>query len=360
MTLTPEQWRSLPAVERARLRAEKHRRREAERAAERAARGGKAGGCCGGDNCGGGGNSNANCRTDPPATDIPARCPLDTPFVRTDGQPIDLRGVYTTTGIPNFRSSCFVVLAGPSLRRLDLSLLSRRGIWTIGVNNSPAVVRTNAWTIVDPPRKFVDSIWRDPGILKIVPSRFFDRTLRQKVWVGGMGSPVIRDMPGDDFLPAKVRHMPNVIGYLRNANYRPEEFVHESTVNWGNSDKSSRRNGGPRCLNVMPAVLKIVYSLGFRDVYLLGCDFRMEAECPYAFKQTKCEGGVRGNNNAYVILNQWFAELRPRFEAAGMRVFNCNPSSGLTVFEHVEYRRAIEAATAGIPQEPIDTDGWYE
>lgn len=384
MTLTPEQWKNLPATERARLRAEKHRRwamKRAERDAKRdAKRGGYGRG--GGEGSGRGAccpavEMNAAPDAGPNADQSPARNPRDTPFVRTDGQPIDLRGVCSTHGIPNFRPACFVVLAGPSLRQLDLSLLSRRGIWTIGVNNSPAIVRTNAWTIVDPPRKFHNAIWRDPAVLKIVPARFFDRTLREKVGCGGgddeatggqsdgpaaaaTAQSTLRDLIGADRHPAKVRHMPNIIGYLRNANYRPEEFVSEPTINWGNSDKSARRNGRERCLNVMPAVIKIAYSLGFRDVYLLGCDFRMSDECPYAFQQTKCPGGVRGNNNAYSILNRWFADLRPRFEAAGLRVMNCNAASGLTVFDHVPYRKAIEAATVGIPQEPLDTNGWYE
>ena len=45
--------------------------------------------------------------------------------------------------------SAFLVLSGPSLNDIDLTQLNRRGIVTMGVNNSWTVHRPTLWTCVD-------------------------------------------------------------------------------------------------------------------------------------------------------------------------------------------------------------------
>src|SRR5690606_27167024 len=53
------------------------------------------------------------------------------------------------------------------------------------------------------------------------------------------------------------------------------------------------------------------------------------------------------------------AALVPYFEEAGLRVFNCTPDSGLTVFPHVSFDQAVKEATAVIPHR-IETAGMYD
>lgn len=274
-----------------------------------------------------------------------------TPFMLPDGRPVDLRGLYRGGAV-------FIVLSGPSLKTLDLSLLSRRGIVTFGVNNSPAIVRTNLWTHVDPVRKFHDGIWLDPACLKFVPSRFLQRTLCTRDQDGKIVTMTRRSE--DTLAPVRPCDCPAVVGYERNAYFNPPLWLQEHTINWGNSRNSARHNKNIRSLNTMFAVLKIAYVLGFRIVYLLGCDFTMSSDEPYAFQQIKNSGAVAANNNGFHVMEQMFRELKPRFDQAGFSVFNCNPNSGLTIFPFVNYRRAIESATNLVPQDPLRTDGWYE
>ena len=70
-------------------------------------------------------------------------------------------------------AQAFLVLGGPSLKSMPLEMLSRRGVLIMSVNNCPAGlpegIRPHVWLHTDPTGKFHDSIWRDPGILKIVP-----------------------------------------------------------------------------------------------------------------------------------------------------------------------------------------------
>lgn len=270
-----------------------------------------------------------------------------TPFYRMSGEPLPLANIQRD-------GSCFIVLSGPSLAELDLSLLRRRGVFTLAVNNAATVVRPNAWTLVDPPGKFHEAIWRDPFVMKFVPRRWHSKPLRTRT-EGGTFALMKR---GNELL--KVSDMPNVVGIERNAYFDPEAWLSEPSINWGNSGKYVKRNGQPKCLSVLFCALKLAYALGFRVVYLLGCDFNMSEERPYAFGEVKDAGAVRSNNHSYAVMEGMLAQLRPHFDSAGYHVFNCNPRSALTVFDHVAYREAIECATAHVPQDPLDAKGWYD
>lgn len=256
-------------------------------------------------------------------------------------------------------AAAFIVLSGPSLATLDLSLLSRRGCWTIGVNNAPTLVRTNAWTFVDPPHKFHDGIWRDPGCTKFVHKRFLQRQLRTQLPDGTFAPLMDATNPKR---PVLVAEMPGVVAIDRNADFEPTRWLSEPSINWGHSKRSMLRGRGrhPHVLNVMFCALKIVYALGFRVCYLVGCDFSMNAEQPYAFAQTKSQGGCTSNNGSYHKLNQMLGSLKPHFDASGFRVFNTNSASGLTVFPFVSYREAIDAATSHVPQGILSAANWYD
>jgi hypothetical protein len=275
---------------------------------------------------------------------------IDSPFRSRDGKSIHLESLYAG-------SPLFLVLSGPSIKLLNLESLNRRGVVTMGVNNSPAIHRPHLWTFVDPPHKFHDGIWRDPAVLKFVPTRMWRRPIRTRN--EGRFEFIHRRIDGANTL-VQCGDMPGVIGYERNSYFEPRKWLAESTINWGNSMRSSRTNRNHRCLNTMFAALKIAYAVGFRIVYLLGCDFKMSAETPYAFAQSSDEGKAASNNNGYAVMQSMFGELKPHFAAAGFSVFNCTPESGLTVFPYVSYHDAINAATASVPQDPLDTARWYD
>lgn len=276
----------------------------------------------------------------------------ETPFEDIDGRPLYLSSLYRGC-------SLFLILSGPSLSSLDLSLLDRRGVITMAVNNAATIRRAHLWTCVDPVRKFHDAIWLDPQTIKIIPKNFLNTPLRTKLPDGAFARMSVRS-PGGEVVVATPRDMPAVIACRRNPNFNPPTWLSEPSINWGNSKRSAIKNGAPRTLNVMFASLKTAYALGFRHVYLLGCDFHMSFEQPYAFAQGKHDhGAVASNNNAYRNLNQMLGMLKPSFNAAAFSVYNCYQSSGLTVFPYVSFENAIAAATGHIPQDPLDAKNWY-
>jgi hypothetical protein len=95
----------------------------------------------------------------------------------------------------------------------------------------------------------------------------------------------------------------------------------------------------------MLVALKVLFVLGFRRVFLLGCDFRMRyGESNYAFPQERTRRIVRHNNQTYRVLNDWLSWLRPEFERERFEVRNCTPRSGLHAFPCLSFQAALELA----------------
>jgi len=228
--------------------------------------------------------------------------------------------------IGHFRGwSAFIICNGPSLGDLDLSLLNKPGIMTYGINNGVRTFRPNLWTAVDEPQRFIKSVWLDPTIMKFVP-------------MASMEKPIF-DNETWRITKMKVGQCPNVVGYRRNEKFVANRFLFEDTINWGNHKKW----GGGR--SVMLPVLRICFLLGFRNVYLLGCDFNMEQDKTYHFDEQRTKGAVNGNNSTYRRLkDEYFPQLKPYFDAEKFTIYNCNPDSGLEVFPHKSYEEALADA----------------
>lgn len=246
-------------------------------------------------------------------------------------------------------SAGFLICSGPSLTSHNLAWLHRPGIVTLAVNNAATIVRPNLWTCVDDPGNFCDVIWRDPGILKFVPMAHMKKRF------------MVRDNT-EQLVPSQecVGDMPTVFGFHRNETFDVDRWLHEDTINWGNHSKTVDSDGNKGSRSVMYVALRLLFHLGVRTVYLLGCDFRMQVgKRNYAFPQDRTPASVRGNNSSYQILNSRLQRLKPHFEQADFRIYNCTPNSGLSVFPFLEYEEAVERATAQIPKKVV-TEGMYD
>ncbi len=116
---------------------------------------------------------------------------------RADHRTVDLADLYRG-------QTLFLVLNGASLQDFDFDRLKQPGICSMGVNNGAHGFRPQFWTCVDDPTRFLDSIWRDPAILKFVPQGHFDKPIRDpekdrlsnwKVrvdWPGSLHFPLLR------------------------------------------------------------------------------------------------------------------------------------------------------------------------
>ena len=235
-------------------------------------------------------------------------------FFRADGGTVDLADLYRGQML-------FLVLNGASLKDFDWEKLRRPGICGMGVNNGAHGFRPQFWTCVDDPSRFMLSIWQDPNIQKFVPQPHFEKP----IW----------DTDRDVLSNLKVRDFPNVLGYRRNERFQAGKWLHEDTFNWGNH----QQYGGGR--SVMLVALRLAYILGFRRVYLLGCDFQMDEQNRYWFDEQRTASAIRNNTDSYRRLTGYFEQLKPYFDRAGFEVFNANPESQLKVFPFVDLDDAL-------------------
>lgn len=232
----------------------------------------------------------------------------------------------------------FLIAGGPSIRTTDLDQLGQRGLMTMAVNQVAAThVRPDIWVTVDPPGHFHELAWRDPRIIKLCRFDRMNSELRRATdrW---------KDNGGRFFDPTGItpRSLPNT--YI----FRPGgmgsevgDFLTSPEIPWCvTTPTSPRRKRETR--SVMLAALSLAYRLGFRRVYLVGTDFKMDTARPYAFDQQKDQTACEFNNNSYGALGAVFQKLEAeQFRPNGFRVFNCTPGSELHAFEHLDLEDAV-------------------
>jgi hypothetical protein len=242
----------------------------------------------------------------------------------------------------NYRGGkAFLICNGPSFKNIDKDKLS--DCFTMGINNGVASYRPNMWASIDDPARFIKSIWLDPKIMKFVPYDHSEKPL----WDHESYSP----------LGMNVGDCPNILYYKRNEKFHSSRWLFESTLNWGDSKK----NGGGRSV-LLPAI-RILFLLGFRQVYLLGCDMNMNKDEKveldgeqvfannYHFDEGRSKGAVNGNNTTYSkMINTYFPELQKEFLKHDFYVYNCNPDSALKVFPHVPFEEAVKNALVMYPE----------
>ena len=289
----------------------------------------------------------------------------------------------------------FMILGGPSRNLLDQSLFALPGVLTFAVNNVAAAMLRRGfppafWTYGDTTWKFHDAVWKCPNTLKFSPQPKLDNPLGEK-----------RNGEVVQVPELSPRKMPGVLGIYRNTVFDPAKFLTEETVNWGVGKaqllgqlrpwlqenaglqpgagdketeaawKAASASGKlprdkfrelcpyPKVLTTMFQAIRLCYLLGFRQVYLVGCDFTMSESYRYSFEEVGNPGTVGGNNNSYEAIKVLLAIAKPHFEAAGFQLFNLNPESMLTAFPYLPFEAAVARACKNLPR-VIDTQGWYE
>ncbi len=117
----------------------------------------------------------------------------------------------------------------------------------------------------------------------------------------------------------------------------------------------------PKSVNTMLLAIRLLYYLGSRRIYLVGCDFRMTAEGGYAFPQARRPDAVVSNNSQFKVVNGMLCKMveAGAFARFGLEVLNCYEQSGLRAFPYAPFDAAVEDICRGIEAWP-DTEGWYE
>lgn len=232
--------------------------------------------------------------------------------------------------------SVFLCGGGPSLNDMDLTVLDRRGVMIAAMNQIAAThVRPHIWFSVDNPQKFHPRILRDQMIMK------FTRRDHRK---SGVRNEKVA------LSDAQMRSMSNIwfyrvkFGNGEGNTLDPSTFFTFPRPTWGGRwGKNSRSE----TKSVMLVALWMLYWMGFRTVFLVGCDFRMRPGAEYAFESEVGTGYIAGNNTTYNRLREWFEKIP--FAESGMRVYQCTPNSKLTVFPYISLEDAADYAGSLVP-----------
>ncbi len=272
-----------------------------------------------------------------------------------------------------FASACWLIGGGPSLERLPLDAVRDAPIPCMGVNLAGShVIRPDFWTSYDPSARFHRSTYLDPSITKFVHRR--------------------RAM---DIVPettVKVCDCPNTVFFDRDGRRGYAEFLdvrHPGIIDWGDS---------------MVQAIDILYRLGFRTIYLAGCEMRVRpsadqqqlakqngvtydakglfgdflTECEqagltagqlqeldpartYHFDEVKPIRAAATTDQHYFRVAQWLRLSRRNMALAGLQLISATPNSRLNdYFPHQTPEQIIDAIhhTIGNPRtEP--TRGLY-
>ena len=182
----------------------------------------------------------------------------------------------------------FLVCGGPSLNDLDLSLMDNRGVMSMCMNNSWIKVKPDFWMGFDAPGRFHDGGWEDPSIMKLVPWQRRHKPLSHRV-NGKL------EESGKTPLDA-----PNCWMVSNNTEFNEDTWFTEQHVNWGGPIKGVEPEKGYR-VTILGA-LRILYYLGFQEVYLLGCDWGMPLDMSkdaYSWDEERPEKVRKVNNKMY-------------------------------------------------------------
>jgi len=259
--------------------------------------------------------------------------------VRPGRGEVDLEGLWA--GQPGF-----LVCGGPSLSKVDLSLLRSRGVVSVGVNNAAAWAPVKAWTFGDTQNKFHHGLFLDPGVMTFAPIP----KLRKTIHVKRDGRFYATDV--------RVADCPNTYGYERRTMFVPHTFFTDPWAHWGSGKHQPPGEEGVGCLCTMLLGLRLLIYLGVRKVYLLGVDFcgTEDGKC-YGFPNEK---PIRRKIKwRYPKERKMLELLMPEMEKRGIEVFNVGPCTKLDLFPRVWYEDAIEDCCKGVGKEPLDTTDWY-
>jgi len=244
----------------------------------------------------------------------------------------------------------FLIGGGPSSNDLPLEELSRRGVWSMGINNVAAHprIRPQAFVCSDPPMKFSHSIWLDPGIMKFVPipklSRGYRGKVRQKTEDGSFVT-----------LDQRTEDCPNVWAFKRESWFTPtNDFFLTDGVCWGNHKSGVAKTGREKVVCTMFLGMRLLRYLGCSKLFLLGVDFLMADGYGYSFNQARDADACNSNNEHYLVVNKWLCEMQAAgvFERFGMPVYNCFERSGLRAFPYVPFDEAVDECCGIVEREP--------
>jgi hypothetical protein len=237
-------------------------------------------------------------------------------------QAVDLTNVFAAPG----GASVFLCGGSPGLAEAPLRKMEASRVPILAMNNAVTLVRPNLWNAVDLANRFVGSLYRDPTVLKFMPTSRFDNLV-----------------PGAD---RKVCEMPGMLFYELDPQVGYADFLspNERVVWWNDT---------------MIASIQILHRLGFRHIYTMGVSLAMSADKPYAFDEQYDAKRAANCHHHYQTMGHRLRLLRSYLELGGLSITSCTPDSMLNDFLPYRPAQEVVAELALDVAGPDDTSGLY-
>lgn len=175
--------------------------------------------------------------------------------IHTDGtrEPLDLQGFYAGP----VRGACWIIGGGPSLSALPTADIAATPVPRFGINLAGhALLRPTFWTSYDPTHRFHRSTYLDASILKFLPA--------------GRAMDLV---PETTF---KVCDCPATLFFERDKHRGYRDFLSRESSPRSCASTGSIATSSPLAVtdwqDSLIQSIDIAYRLGFRTLYLAGCD----------------------------------------------------------------------------------------
>jgi hypothetical protein len=181
---------------------------------------------------------------------------------------------------------------------------SYRGYVVMAMNNAAAHIRCNIWCGADPPQCYLPQILADPSIIKFAP------------------------LPHAELKMGTTQYfrLPNLFFFTPGV----------STAPW--SDFFSVQADVPYYHNTMFSSIALAYQLGFRDMYLVGCDFGF-VDQPYAHLTSLTKKEKDWNRKLYTWQKEEIIGLKTLFTKHNVSITDTSPLKPLA--GHYNHRSLI-------------------
>lgn len=213
-------------------------------------------------------------------------------------------------GDPKDRNVAFLVGRGWSATPERRRFLAQQRVPVMAINDYPddPYAKPRYWCTGDPPHYFTERIWSDPEVMKFVGLHNRDG-----------------ERPRDGAYAPKhlVKDAPNTFFFHQATNETDtEHWLFHPFIAWGSSIGCE---GGPTQLYAKGAArssmligLKLLWFLGYRHVFLLGCD---------------CTPHHHPAPEYWNTIFHLLGQLAPSFKRWGFQVTQTNPDSHLRCFD---------------------------
>lgn len=218
---------------------------------------------------------------------------------------------------PEENKAAFLLGRGWSATPERRKLITRADIPAMAINDYPKDgPKPRYWCTGDPPHYFSERVWTDPDVMKFVGLHSRDG-----------------ERPRDGAYAPKhlVRESPNTFFFHQATNETDaEHWLFHPYISWGSTIGCE---GGPQQLYAKGAArssmfigMKLLFFLGYRRIYLCGCDCTPHHHAAPAYYET-----------IIYLLNQ----IAQHFKRWGLQVYQTNRESFLRCFDFADFEEAV-------------------